>query len=346
MPYNFAAHLARYGPGSAAGPMDLARARSYCARLTREHYENFTVASVLLPRRLLPHFHPVYAYCRWADDLGDETGGGPAALELLAWWRQQLRDCYAGKATHPVMVALRPTIDRFGIPPEPYLNLITAFEQDQTVNRYASFDQLLNYCKNSANPVGRLVLYLCECFDEERAALSDHVCTGLQLANFWQDVKRDAFDLGRVYLPEEDRRAFGYADADLAAGRFTPQFRELLRCEVDRARATLERGRPLLDLVPRDVRVDIELFLEGGLAILRGIEAIDYDVWTKRPTVSKREKVRLLLRAFGSGIGDRVWGIGRKNPSPKRGGGKGTTTGVNRDMSCSPPRFGEGQGEG
>lgn len=298
MPYSFAEHLARFGPDARYPPPSLGQARNYCARLTREHYENFSVASVLLPRRLLPHFYPVYAYCRWADDLGDETGGGPKTLELLAWWRQEILNCYEGHARHPVMVALRPTIVRFAIPPKPFLDLLAAFEQDQRVQCYGTYDELLNYCVRSANPVGRLVLYLCASFDEVRARLSDHVCTGLQLANFWQDVKRDYLELGRVYLPEEDRIRFGYTDADLAAARFTPAFAALMTFEVERARDMLERGRPLVALLPADVRADIELFIEGGLTILRKIEQRGYDVLTHRPTVSKKEKVRLLLRAL------------------------------------------------
>ena len=304
MSYSFAAHLARYGPDASIPPMDLARARSYCARLTRSHYENFTVASALLPRKLVPHFYPVYAYCRWADDLGDETGGGQKALDLLAWWREQLLDCYAGKVRHPVMIALRPTIERFQIPPKPFLDLLLAFEQDQRAGTdYPRFDDLLLYCNRSANPVGRLVLYLGESFDEERAALSDSICTGLQLANFWQDVKRDLTELGRVYLPVEERRRFGYSDADLMAYRYTPEFRELMKFQVNRAREMFERGRPLLGLLPRALRVDIELFLEGGLAILRAIEKIDYDVWKSRPRVGKRQKVGLMVRALRHRLG-------------------------------------------
>src|SRR5262249_40937680 len=158
----------------------------YCSCLARNHYENFTVASLLIPRRLRPHFHAVYAYCRWADDLADEAGGGAEALNLLAWWRDELQRCYSGAPHHPLMVALRETIGCFRIPPKPFLDLLVAFEQDQQVKRYATYEQLLGYCKYSANPVGHLVLYLCESFDSERAALADHVCTGLQLANFWQ----------------------------------------------------------------------------------------------------------------------------------------------------------------
>jgi squalene synthase HpnC len=176
------------------------------------------------------------------------------------------------------------------------LDLLVAFEQDQHVKRYDTLDQLLGYCRNSANPVGRLVLYLFECFDEERAALSDEVCTGLQLANFWQDVARD-FAIGRVYLPAEDRARFGYTDDDLTAKRTTPQFRELMRFEVERARGFFDRGEKLLPLLPRMARVDVDLFIRGGRAILDAIEGIDYDVWTRRPEVSKWAKGKLLLGA-------------------------------------------------
>src|SRR5262245_5403791 len=206
MQKEFARDLARFGPTTRTRTVSLSEAQSYCARLARTHYENFAVATFLLPRRLQRPFHSVYAYCRWADDLADETGGGPRALELLRWWRHELLRCYDGIARHPVMVALRPTIEKFRIPPQPFLDLLFAFEQDQLVKRYATYDQLLNYCRYSANPVGRLVLYLCGAYDEERAVLSDHVCTGLQLANFWQDVARD-LGIGRVYLPEEDRKS-------------------------------------------------------------------------------------------------------------------------------------------
>ena len=239
-----------------------------------------------LPRRLVRHFHAVYAYCRWSDDLADETAGGAEALALIDWWRGELLACYGGEPRHPVMIALRETIRRFAIPPEPFLDLLVAFEQDQRVKRYATFDQLLGYCRNSANPVGHLVLYLFECFDAKRAALADEVCTGLQLANFWQDVARD-LAIGRVYLPAEDRARFGYTDDDLAARRFTPAFRELMRFEVDRARGYFDRGEALLPLLPREARVDVDLFIAGGRAILRAIERIDYDVWSRRPEVTR-----------------------------------------------------------
>ena len=275
----------------------LSLARSYCAHVARTHYENFTVASILLPRKLLPHFHAVYAYCRWADDLADETAGGAESLALLEWWRGELNSVYDGEPRHPVMVALRETVNRFGIPRNLFLNLLIAFEQDQRTKTYATFDELLAYCRNSANPVGRLVLYLFESFDEERGRLSDDVCTGLQLANFWQDVARD-HSIGRVYIPEEDRRRFGYRDDDLQARRCTPAFRELMRFEVERTRGFFVRGQSLLALLPKRARVDVDLFIRGGEATLDAVIAVDYDVWTTRPTVSAARKVRLLGRAI------------------------------------------------
>ncbi|MFO0965891.1 MAG: squalene synthase HpnC [Gemmataceae bacterium] len=293
----FAAQLRRFGPEARYPVPSLAAARAYCRRLTLSHYENFTVASLLLPRRLLPHFHAIYAYCRWADDLGDETGGGDRALGLLRWWRGELRRCFDARPAHPVMVALLPTIRRFRIPAQPFLDLLHAFEQDQVVKRYDTFDQLLDYCRHSANPVGRLVLYLCDCHDERRGALSDSICTALQLANFWQDVARD-LDIGRVYLPAADRRAFGYSDDDLAARRFTPAFASLLRFQVDRARALFHDGLPLVGLVPADVRLDIELFARGGLAILHKIETCGFNVWARRPRLNKWDKAALLLKAL------------------------------------------------
>ena len=314
MTWNFRRELARFGPGHRDNTASLTTARTYCAWVARTHGENFTVASVLLPRRLLPHFHAVYAYCRWADDLADETGGGADTLKLLAWWRSELDACYEGRPRHPVMVALRETITRFAIPSDPFRDLLSAFEQDQRVKEYDTFDQLLDYCRRSADPVGRIVLYLFRCFSPDRAILSDQVCTGLQLANFWQDVARD-HAIGRVYLPAEDRRRFGYRDTDLHAGRFTPAFRNLMRFQVQRTRGFFDRGRGLLPLVPPDVRVDVDLFVRGGVAVLNAIEDQKYDVWAKRPVVSKSAKALLLGRAVVAS-----W-LGRFDHDPAAGQG-------------------------
>jgi squalene synthase HpnC len=302
-----ARELARWGPQRSYGPVSLTEARAYCSRLARTHYENFTVASLLLPRRLLRPFHNVYAYCRWADDLADEAGGGAQALALLRWWREELLACYGGYPRHPVFIALRQTIREFDIPPQPFLELLYAFEQDQLLKRYRTFEQLLGYCRYSANPVGHLVLYLCRCHDARRAALADQICTGLQLANFWQDVGRD-LDIGRVYLPEADRRLFGYSEDDLAGRRYNHAFEDLMRCEVDRARQLFYRGWPLVELMPAEVRTDIELFVRGGLAILRKIERVKYNVWKRRPVLAKWEKVALLTGALWRRVRDAVWG--------------------------------------
>ncbi len=342
----FTQELTRWGPQARYEPVSRLRAQGYCARLARSHYENFSVASLLLPRRLLPHFHAIYAYCRWADDLGDETGGGQYALDLLQWWREELLRVYDGTPRHPVMIALQPTVRRFAIPPTPFLELLSAFEQDQHVKRYDTYEQVLGYCRCSANPVGHLVLYLCECFDERTVKLSDAICTGLQLANFWQDVARD-LDIGRVYLPAEDRRRFGYADADLEGRRLTPAFAELMRFEVDRARRLFEDGLPLVSLMPADVQADIELFARGGLGILRKIEAAGYDVWRARPVLRKWEKLSLVGGVLGRSWVRQIWHGTPPHPQPlSPGGARGefgkSGMGGPHTPNPSPP---EGRGE-
>ncbi len=297
---SFQDDLRRYGPDADGLPsrkVGLPEALDYCSRLTAGHYENFSVVTWLTPRPLRPAFRSIYAFCRWSDDLGDEVGDPVRSKELLAWWRGELRALYEGAPRHPVMVALAPTVEEFAIPIGPFEALISAFEQDQVVTEYATYDQLLDYCSRSANPVGHLVLYLARSYDVDNAALSDLTCSGLQLANFWQDVARD-LAIGRVYLPLEDRRAFGYPDDDLRALRFTPSFAKLLRFEVDRTRDLLERGRPLIGRMPRALAVDVDLFSRGGLAILDRIEARGFDVLTRRPEVGKLAKLGLLARAM------------------------------------------------
>jgi squalene synthase HpnC len=291
--------LSQWGPDANAVAPSLADAQSYCRRLARTHYENFPVASLLLPKALRQHFANVYAYCRWADDLGDETGDADRSLALLDWWREQLLRCYAGEAEHPVYVALRQTIDEFGIPQKPFEDLISAFEQDQHVRRYETFDELHDYCRRSADPVGRIVLHLCRNVSEQTTRWSDSICTGLQLANFWQDVARD-FDIGRVYLPREDRQRFGYSDNDLEQRRTTPQFHALMQFQVQRAREFLLAGRPLVATMPGRLQIDIDMFVRGGLQILGEIEAIDCDVWSTRPIVSKWTFASLFARSLGA----------------------------------------------
>jgi squalene synthase HpnC len=298
MTSTFSDELAIYGPaGAGAQRPSLAQAQAYCRQLARTHYENFTVASWLLPAKLRQHFCHVYAYCRWSDDLADETAGGEASLRLLDWWQSQLDDCYRGIAKHPVFVALESTIHEFEIPAEPFRDLLVAFRQDQTQTRYETFDNLLGYCRNSANPVGRLVLYLGRCHDAQRGRLSDSICTALQLANFWQDVARD-YARGRIYLPLESCRRAGYDEAMFARHEFNPQFRNLLAGEVDRAESLFNAGQPLVELMPRALRIDVQLFVDGGRSILQAIRRIDYNVWRRRPVVNKATKLALLLRAW------------------------------------------------
>lgn len=270
-------------------------AQQYTARIAKTHYENFTVVSAFLPRDLRQHMFNIYAYCRWSDDLGDEITDPKLAVEALEWWRTELEDCYAGKPKHPVFVALKPTIERFDIPPEPFHYLLDAFVQDQTVKRFPTYRDVLHYCTRSANPVGRLVLYLFGFRDKERQELSDATCTALQLANFWQDVTVD-WEKGRVYLPLEDLERFGVREEQIPNREFTPQFRELMRFEVDRARKLFAKGLPLTRMVPRRLRLDLELFTRGGEAILDMIEQQDYDVLTRRPALSKAGKIKLMLR--------------------------------------------------
>ena len=286
----------------------LDEARAWCRRLAESHYENFHVASWFLPRRFRPHFHSIYAYCRVSDDLGDEVGDPAASLALLDLWGAELDACYRGEARHPVFVALAETIRACDIPKEPFADLLVAFRQDQTVTRFATMHDVLGYCRYSANPVGRLVLYACGYRDPERFALSDHTCSALQLANFWQDIRVD-YAKDRIYLPLEDRSRFGVDEAMIAEGRFTPQFRDLMRYEVDFARRMFHAGLPLIGMVDRELALDLDLFSRGGLEILRAIERQDCDVLRARPSISKSRKVALLLRALsgrlfaGSGPG-------------------------------------------
>lgn len=275
-----------YSPGEA---------QQYTAKIAKTHYENFTVVSAFLPRELRQHMFNVYAYCRWSDDLGDEITDPQLAVEALTWWRGELDECYAGRPRHPVFVALHETIQRFEIPPEPFHYLLDAFVQDQTVKRFPTYRDVLHYCTRSANPVGRLVLYLFGFRDKERQELSDATCTALQFANFWQDVTVD-WEKGRVYLPLEDLERFGVREEQIPNREFTPQFRELMRFEVDRARKLFAKGLPLTRMVPRRLRLDLELFTRGGESILDMIEQQDYDVLTKRPELSKAGKVKLMLR--------------------------------------------------
>ena len=272
-------------------------AAAYTRWLATHHYENFHVVSFLLPKRLHQDFYNVYAYCRWADDLGDEVGDTAESLRLLAWWRRELEAMYRGEAAHPVFVALRGTIVRHDIPIEPFDRLIRAFEQDQTVTRYQTFEDVFGYCENSANPVGHLVLYLCGYRDRERQQLSDHTCTALQLANFWQDVTVD-LKKDRIYLPLGLFQKYGYTEAELFAHRFNDAFRHVMIDAVDVAQDLFKRGLPLVAQVNRRLSLDLDLFSRGGMKILDKIRAQNYDVLKQRPAISKPERILILLRSL------------------------------------------------
>jgi squalene synthase HpnC len=271
-------------------------AREYCRRLARSHYENFSVATWFLPRRLQQHFFNVYAYCRVSDDLGDEVGDSHASLQLFDQWQAELDACYDGSPRHPVFVALAETVRICQIPKHEFSDLLTAFRQDQRVTRYGTFEDLLGYCRNSANPVGHLVLYVCGYRDSERQSLSDFTCTALQLANFWQDVSDD-YGKGRIYLPLEDLRRFGVEESEIAAQRNTRQFVELMKFEVERAREWFRQGVPLVSKVNRELAMDIELFSRGGQEILNAIERQRFAVLGRRPVISKSRKLALVARA-------------------------------------------------
>jgi squalene synthase HpnC len=275
----------------------LEEARAWCKHLAETHYENFHVASWFLPKKLRPHFHAIYAYCRVSDDLGDEVGDHAQALALLDQWNEELDACYAGHARHPVFVALAETIRACQIPKEPFADLLTAFKQDQIVTRFRTMDEVLAYCRYSANPVGRLVLYVCGYSDAERFRLSDATCSALQLANFWQDVASDYQQRDRIYLPQDAMQRFGVTEETIAAGKATPEFRALLADQVAYARSLFEEGIPLIGMVDSELALDLDLFSRGGLEILRAIEQREYDVLSGRPAISKATKIALALRA-------------------------------------------------
>lgn len=303
LPANF--ELAKNVPPPDCGA---ATAQDYTRWLATHHYENFNVVSWLLPRDLHQHFYNVYAYCRWADDLGDEVPDSAQALALLDWWEQELIACYAGRPQHAVFRALEPTIRQFEIPQTPFADLLKAFRQDQTTKRYADWAGVLGYCEYSANPVGRLVLYLCGHRDEERQKLSDATCTALQLANFWQDVARD-LEKGRIYIPLDRAAAHGVSEADIVGKRFSPGYAALMKELIEYARRLFEQGLPLAGMVRSELRTDIELFSRGGMAVLDAIERQGYDTLHHRPVIGRGQQARLLGRALVS----RMFSSFRKN---------------------------------
>jgi squalene synthase HpnC len=314
--------IAERAPANNCSP---AAAQDYTRWLATHHYENFNVASWLLPKDLHQHFYNLYAYCRWADDLGDEVPQKERALELLDWWERELDACYDGRPSHTVFVALRETILAKNIPKQPFADLLRAFRQDQNVKRYPTWDSMIGYCVYSANPVGRLVLYLCSYRDEERQAMSDATCTALQLANFWQDVERD-LEKGRIYIPLDVAALHGLTEDDIVERRFDERYVNLMKDLIARTRVLFERGAPLAKMVSGRLSVDLEMFSRGGVAVLDAIEAMGYDTLHQRPAISKAKQVRLLGRSLlthllqkrtrpGSTDGEVAW-VGAQHAAP------------------------------
>jgi squalene synthase HpnC len=279
-------------------PWTVPQAFQYCERLTRDHYENFPVASLMVPAEKRPFVYAIYSFARIADDYADEPGLTLAErIDSLVEWEEQLADAYRGHTQHPVFIALRETIDRFEIPIELFQNLLTAFRSDVTTHRYETFDEVLGYCQNSANPVGRMMLLLFNYRSEGSMELSDSICTALQLTNFWQDVSVD-LKKDRVYIPLEDIREFGYSEEELLQRNFQPAFKDLMCYQVDRTRQMFLEGKPLLTQVGKDLRMELRLTWNGGMRILRKIEKVDYNVLEARPTISFFDKISLFLQAL------------------------------------------------
>jgi squalene synthase HpnC len=277
----------------------------WCRQLATSHYENFHVTSFFLPKRLRPHFYSVYAFCRTSDDLGDEVGDPQTATRLLGEWRAMLQECFEHpeQSRHPVYVALQPTIRECSLPMEPFEDLISAFERDQVYTKHESLQTLEEYSRYSANPVGRMVLLLSGYRDEELMRLSDEICTGLQLANFYQDVVTDWVDRGRRYIPADAMQRFGVTDEQIAVRRFDANYKAMMKFLVEDARARLERGAKITKLVERDLAATLSLFVKGGCAILDAIKARDYDTLEDRPVVTKATKLRLLGGALVGRVG-------------------------------------------
>ncbi len=285
--------------GRAFPAWDLASAKSYTRRLTQEHYENFSVANrILLPSRLYQDYCNLYAYCRWSDDLADETGDPQLSLDLLAWWRGELHAAARGESGHPVFVALRETAQRHELPRQDFEDLLDAFVQDQTVLRYRTFDDLLAYCRGSANPVGRLVLRLNGVTDQSLLELSDFICTALQLANHWQDTHRDWL-IGRCYIPEKSMASHGFSydqlAADMRAGTASERYRRTLAALVGCTDELFRAGLPLANRLGGRLGFEIELFARAGMRVLEMIRELDYDTVQARPTMSRADQVRLGL---------------------------------------------------
>jgi squalene synthase HpnC len=309
-----------------------AAAQQFTRWLATHHYENFNVVSWLLPKELHQHFYNVYAYCRWADDLGDEIPDPNRALELLDWWERELDACYEGHPSHAIFVALRETTVAKDIPKQPFADLLKAFRQDQTVKRYPNWDAVLDYCVYSANPVGHLVLYLCGYRDPERQQLSDATCTALQLANFWQDVSRD-LEKGRIYIPLDIAASHEVSEADIVARRFSDNYVALMKELVARTRHLFGEGLPLVKMVDTRLSVDLEMFGRGGIAVLDAIKSCGYNTLQHRPSISKSKQARLLGRSLAVHLAAK---LSRKSADQSAGVRHAVPESPRRDIAGAP----------
>jgi len=284
-----------------ASPAEIKDAFAFCEQMARTHYENFPVGSLLVPKEKRKHVYSIYAFARTADDFADEGYGTATTpserLRLLEEWEFQLERCYRGIASHPIFIALAETVRELRLPIQLFRDLLSAFKQDVVKTRYADFDEVLDYCRRSANPVGRLVLLLFGYRDESLHALSDSICTALQLANFWQDVAVD-LEKNRVYLPQEDLWQFEYNEDELFAREFNQRYADLLKFQVDRTWQLFAAGKPLPKLVQGRLSFELSLTWHGGTRILELIERNGYDTLSQRPKITKWDKIVLLTRTI------------------------------------------------
>jgi squalene synthase HpnC len=278
------------------GPWTVERSYAYCEDFVRAHTESYPVASRFVPLELRPHLTALYAFARSADDFADEPEYEGRRTEALDRWEEALHRCSHGEADHPVFVALADTIEKRDLPIPPLDDMLTAFRMDMETKRYATFQALRGYTVRSADPVGRLLLALFGYRDPALVRFADELSTALQLTNFWQDVAADAAR-DHIYIPAEDLHFFGVTEADVKSLRPNKRMRDLLRFEVARTRALYERGRPLLDQLGNDLRLELTLIWLVGTAILDKIEAADFDVFTQRPTIKRRDKAVIMAKA-------------------------------------------------
>lgn len=270
----------------------------YCSRIATEHYENFPVGSWIIPKEKRRYVHAIYAFARQADDFADEKGyGEEERLRLLEDWGKRLDGCVKGEPEDPLFIALKETIERYDIPVELLKDLITAFKMDIVNKRYQKRADLLAYCRYSANPIGRIVLYLFGYKDPELQRLSDSICTALQLTNFWQDIAID-LDKDRIYLPSEDMERFGYTENELQSCTLNDSFRDLISSEIEFTRTLFRHGLPLCDRVGKGLSLELRAVWSGGMKILAKIEENGYDVFNRRPVITMLDKVKILSRAL------------------------------------------------